>query len=332
MEPPPMQPEAVAFQSSASIPGRRQYDWWRQAVSETHLSWDLPRRTETMFNARFRQQAFGPAQLVQCACDPCSGRRGKSEIAQQKDATFGVLYILRGREHLRQAGRETVLPAGHFTIWDSTRPIEFALPDALHKITLLLPRDLLERMLPGVGDLTLAPINGQRGRGAIFAAHLRALSREGGDLPAARVSPILRATLDLLMTAADVTDVEAGTRYGQAMLSRIQSYILGNLEDPRLGPHAVAAAMGISARQLHRLFGDGETTVERWIWRQRLLRCRQELLLRSRERVSQIAFDWGFSDAAHFSRAFRQLFGESPRDYRRRRLGESPRPGGGEDI
>ncbi len=313
--------ETAEIHSSAHIAPQRQYDWWREAVSATHLSWDLPRRTESAYAATFRQQALGPAQLVQCACDPCAGRRGKPEIAQQKEPAFGILYIVKGQEHLRQAGRETTLQPGHFTLWDSTQPIEFALPDLLHKVTLLLPQDLLEGVLPRARDQIMRPISGQRGRGAIFATHLRALAREARDVPEGRVAPVLRATLDLLATALDPADDEAGSRYSQALLARIQDYILRHLEDPELNPDAVAAAMGISPRQLHRLFNAGELTVDRWIWRQRLLRCRHDLLLRPRERVSQIAFDWGFSDAAHFSRAFRELFGDSPRAYRRRLLG-----------
>ena len=34
--------------------------------------------------------------------------------------------------------------------------------------------------------------------------------------------------------------------------------------------------------------------------------------------VSEIAFAWGFNDASHFSRAFKQRFGMSPKEYRAR--------------
>jgi AraC-like DNA-binding protein len=33
--------------------------------------------------------------------------------------------------------------------------------------------------------------------------------------------------------------------------------------------------------------------------------------------ISQICFRWGFNDSAHFSRAFRNQFGLSPREHRR---------------
>ncbi len=33
--------------------------------------------------------------------------------------------------------------------------------------------------------------------------------------------------------------------------------------------------------------------------------------------ISEICFRWGFNESAHFSRAFRNEYGRSPREYRR---------------
>ena len=64
-------------------------------------------------------------------------------------------------------------------------------------------------------------------------------------------------------------------------------------------------------------------TADRWIWHQRLLRCREALAAADGTPVSQIAYRWGFSDAAHFSRAFRRAFGTAPRDFRAGRGGSA---------
>lgn len=312
-----MQSGASAIHSSTQLPGTRQYDWWRDAVSATHLPWDLPRRLEGGYRARFRQQAIGQAQIVHCACDPCEGRRGKAEIAQLQQPLFGILYILKGRESLVQAGREITLEQGSFTLWDSTRPISFGLPQDLEKITLLLPQELVAERLPRAEDLVLRPVSGQRGPGALFATHLRALAREGATLPMSGAAPVLRATLDLLATSLSTVEDETDSFYHRALRRRIQDFVLQNLADPELGPDNIARAAGISERQLHRLFQSGGHTVERWIWQQRLQRCRDDLLARPQARVSEIAFSHGFSDAAHFSRAFCDMFGVSPREFRK---------------
>ena len=312
-----MQLDAAAIHSSAELPPPRQYDWWRDAVSATHLPWDLPRRLEGGYRAKFRQQGIGAAQIVHCACDPCEGKRGKAEIAQLKEPLFGVLYVLKGRESLRQGGREIVLEQGAFTLWDSARPIEFGLPQDLEKITLLLPQASLREYLPQAEDLVMRPVSGQRGAGALFATHLRALAREGATLPVSGAAPVLRATLDLLATSFMAMEVEGGNGYRRAMRRRIQDFVLANLADPALCAEVIAAAVGISERQLHRLFQIGGMTLVRWIWQQRLQRCREDLARAPHARISEIAFAHGFSDAAHFSRAFRDMFGMSPRDFRK---------------
>ena len=50
----------------------------------------------------------------------------------------------------------------------------------------------------------------------------------------------------------------------------------------------------------------------------RLEECRKDMLdFRHRAKtITEIAFGWGFSDAAHFSHAFRKQFGISPRAFR----------------
>jgi AraC-like DNA-binding protein len=75
---------------------------------------------------------------------------------------------------------------------------------------------------------------------------------------------------------------------------------------------------GLSARYINNLFEDEETSLMRYVWRRRLENCRKELVnpVYAEHRISDIAFRWGFNDAAHFSRAFKQHFGCNPREIR----------------
>jgi AraC-like DNA-binding protein len=301
--------------SSHSVAPQQQYAWWRETVSDTHLGWDLPAKREAAFAGRIAQQSLGQSQLLLCSCDPCTGSRRRPQLAQAGEAYYGILYLLRGRERLVQAGRDIDLAPGFFTLWDSTRPIDFAVPDRLQKMTLLVPQKMLDAVLPEARNLTGRAIDGRTGIGALFATHLRALARETRDgMPAAE--PVLRATFDLLAAALQPAEAEMGSPYGEAIRGRIRDFILANLGDPELEPEMIATAIGLSLRQLHRVFAGGGATIERWIWHQRLERCRQDLLLLPKAAISQIAFRWGFSDAAHFSRSFRAQYGMTASRYR----------------
>jgi AraC-like DNA-binding protein len=308
----------VAAWSTREIVPARQFSSWREAVSATHLAWDLPARRQSVYQAAISPRMLGAASVVECVCDPCSGRRGRTEIARSSEAYYGVLYLLRGREMVRQAGREIRLEPGELTLWDSTRPIDFAIAEPLHKITLLVPQALLDRTLPGAQDQVARVVSGRSGCGALFTSHLRALARERVPLPSASFPALLGVTLDLLGCAITPA-ASAAPPYQQALLARVRAFIVEHLPDPGLAPARIAAAHGISVRHLHRLFESTGSTVERWIWQERLLRCHQALLEPGRDSISTIAFQWGFNDAAHFSRAFKRRFGVSPRQLRRRR-------------
>jgi len=85
----------------------------------------------------------------------------------------------------------------------------------------------------------------------------------------------------------------------------------------------------MSERQLHRLFQASGLTVSSWIKQARLERCAADLCdPRQRERsITEIAFEHGFNDSAHFSRSFREFCGSSAREFRSAALKESFRKG-----
>ena len=102
------------------------------------------------------------------------------------------------------------------------------------------------------------------------------------------------------------------------LLSRIRFHVLAQLSDQTLSVATVAAAFGMTSRAVSALFADNGATLSRYVWAQRLERCRkalQEPALAGRS-ITAIAFANGFSDFAHFSRALRRRYGASPREWR----------------
>ena len=95
------------------------------------------------------------------------------------------------------------------------------------------------------------------------------------------------------------------------------------LGDPSLSVGSLATELGVSESQLHRLFKTEPVTVSRYIWERRLDACSRDLLepRLAGQPLAEIAYGRGFNDAAHFSRAFRDRFGCSPREWRRQEQG-----------
>ncbi len=87
-----------------------------------------------------------------------------------------------------------------------------------------------------------------------------------------------------------------------------------------LDPAQLAAAVGVSLRHLQTLFREQDRNIADWIWRRRLESAAQRLTDPgfSHLSVGELAYSCGFSTQSHFSRRFKESYGLSPSDYRRR--------------
>lgn len=108
-----------------------------------------------------------------------------------------------------------------------------------------------------------------------------------------------------------------------ALRHRIESYIRDRIRDPELSIDKIASALRCSKRYLHMAFEASDHSIADHIWSTRLDGFRGDLARRSDQTISEIAFAWGFSSSAHFSRAFRKRFGVTPSAFRRGDRGNS---------
>ncbi|MBK1615962.1 hypothetical protein CKO44_21140 [Rubrivivax gelatinosus] len=109
-----------------------------------------------------------------------------------------------------------------------------------------------------------------------------------------------------------VVEVVAGPEGAAARQRRqAEAFILERLHDRRLDVARIAAHLGVSTRYLHQLFAGGPQVMQ-WVQEQRLQACRRELAAVNRRPVAEVAWAWGFTSAAHFSRAFKKRFGVPP--------------------
>ena len=92
---------------------------------------------------------------------------------------------------------------------------------------------------------------------------------------------------------------------------------------PRSTLAGAASALAVSRRTLQRLLADQGTTFRRELHAARV-RVAQRLLLASRESVSRIAIEVGYSSPQQLSGLFRRATGQSPTEWRSRARGRTP--------
>lgn len=106
---------------------------------------------------------------------------------------------------------------------------------------------------------------------------------------------------------------------GSAKLAEALALMQANLSEP-LPTEEVARLVGISRRQLERLFRQHlDALPSRWYLALRLQHARQ-LLRQTHQSVLQIGLGCGFASGPHFSNAYRAHFGHTPRDERGARV------------
>jgi AraC-like DNA-binding protein len=157
--------------------------------------------------------------------------------------------------------------------------------------------------------------------GDLLGAHIAALRGRLDDMTGDSVPFIMQSTSALLAGAVahlDVTAAKAASLFPSAMLARIKNFITENLVDPDLGPAMIMKHFRLPQATLYNIFSRSSTTVSDFIWQQRLRRCFDDLTDpgQAHRRISDIAYGWGFTSNAHFSRTFRRAFGCSPSEAR----------------
>ncbi|GAB2792213.1 GlxA family transcriptional regulator [Halomonas shantousis] len=141
------------------------------------------------------------------------------------------------------------------------------------------------------------------------------IGRQHGNPLAERISEYF--VCERIRMADEPQHVPLRSRFKHAPQSLVDAVLLmeANIEEP-LTTHELAEHLGISRRQLERLFKKHLQAVpSRYYLDLRLQEARK--LLRETERaVGDIALATGFSSGAHFSTAYRNHYGISPRDER----------------
>ncbi|PWR07074.1 AraC family transcriptional regulator [Micromonospora acroterricola] len=308
-------------------PGER-FGMWLDLVARTSAPLRIQSAHSDDFAARADFIDLGPIQLVEYEYPSLDATRTRKLVRRSDPELYILALTTGGVGTSSQDGRHSEIQAGEFTFYDASRPhdvchhaIEPERDQATSIIT-LIPHAALPLPPQRMAALYGGRMSGSEGIGALLAQFLLQVTGHPEQYHAADASRLGAVGLDLATTmlgrhlvAEDAVPTEVRRR---ALVTQVQAYVHRHLGDVTLSPQTVADAHHISLRSLHRLFEAEESTVASFIRDLRLARCRRDLAdpaLRGHT-VQAVAARWGFSDKAHFSRAFRAAYGTSPQAYR----------------
>ena len=292
---------------------------WSEILAATHLAFEVHRtaRTPDDFRGAVTRRSIGDLMLVDCAASPFLGHRGRAVMTPetQQEDILGFQLVCKGVETVREGARVLAVTTGDVVIWDGHTPTDVEIVEPFHKRTLLFPRNRVLAMCPRLAELRALPPLHDNGPARLLVRYMNALAVEPQLEGAAGVAAA-NAALELLRAAVEPCVPTGRDAAREAMRAEIRRYVKTHLQDPDLGPASIARAYAISVRALHALFEDVDASVAGLVRSERLARCLEDLQRPNGGSVTDIAFRWGFCDAAHFSRVFKRAFGITPSEVR----------------
>jgi AraC-like DNA-binding protein len=312
-----------------SVQQQSRFEYWRELVASEFVDLDFTRNERGVFFGSLATHQVGLNRLLLVESTSQRVIRAPDRAVGASADFYALNYLVDGNGCVTQNDNSRAVAAGEFFLFDLAAPGELELAGDFQILTLSLPRALVDRHIARAGCLCAVPVSTrQPGPGRVSMDMLQSLARNCLQMSDDDVRPLVEGLVRVTAAAfgslppASLSSPAANS----ALLTNIRNYVLCHLDEEDLSPCRIAAAHGLSERQVAKLFEPEEITLSRWLWSQRLDEARRMLSATdfAERTIKEIAHACGFKDISHFSSAFKTRFGCSPRHYRRPRPLESP--------
>ncbi|GGZ03406.1 helix-turn-helix domain-containing protein [Streptomyces poonensis] len=294
---------------------------WQDALRSWWVPVRVTVRSTSSFDAGIGAARFGYAVALTATADACRISRLRPPAVPAAHPRVCLALQRAGSGALVQGGRHTALETGDLVLIDPDLPFSLDLRSRFTIQILHLPLRAVGVPRSRLAALTGRTVPMDQGAPALAAAFVDTLATTGDRLPAPAGERLAGVGADLLAALVDELSPPAAPDEpldGNPLGAAVRGYIEQHLGDPGLTPENIAAAHGVSVRYLHRVFETEQTTLMRYVQRRRVEECARELARRRRAAptVSAVAHRWGFTNAAHFTRTFKTVYGLTPSEWR----------------
>ena len=190
----------VVLDTRSSVPDRR-LAVWQDIVCDTFVGLDCRSDMHDGFWGSVSQTMIGPVSSTRV--ESCAQRvlRTPSRISRASDDFVLVAVGTSGVNGVFQDGREAVMSAGQFVIYDTTRPYELRFDDSFSQMVFQIPRKLLHQRVGSFDTLTATTFSGELPLERLACEFLLGMSKTIDEIDSATATRLLDQALDLVAMA-----------------------------------------------------------------------------------------------------------------------------------
>ncbi|MFC3052000.1 helix-turn-helix domain-containing protein [Kordiimonas pumila] len=289
--------------------------------------------TDLIPETTYKNDFGGMIETVDCAglkisritAEAQKVHRSFREIEKSKSNTVYLNVHLGGTARVLHSNGTTNLRLGDCILVDPRQPYVLEFESPFRQLCIQLPEWSLREQLDAPLETALGQsfsMTSRTGKVLLAALELMLLEADSGT--------VLESSAELFMQVMNHSLNEAirGPLNGDSqttaktgLATRLRQYIGQNFRDENITPNEAAAALNCSLRNIHKTCQTMGTTFGKLILDARLSAAAQALAYTKypQARISDVAFDSGFSDISHFCKVFRVRFGVSPTEFRKQR-------------
>jgi AraC-like DNA-binding protein len=298
------------------------YQSYSDAVRRTifPMEFQFANDATEQFYCRFVTRRFGALEMTSSFSTARVLGHRREHLNRDIPDEFVLVIVQSGLVRRKQFGRSVETPAGYMSLIHSRSAYESEQVMPTGALYLKIPGCQLRAAIRIPEDFCAVALDARKGLNAAFCGFLTSIWKERDVLTEEDKDLLSKKSLDMLSMV--LSKHECGrlpaTSHSSVHLNKALRYIESHLNDPALSVSRVAQELAVSRNHLYTIFRD-KGPPGHMIFSMRLEQCRQAFAddRRAHLRIVDIAFDMGFKDVAHFSRAFKAKFGVPPRTYRK---------------
>ncbi|MGC2043521.1 MAG: AraC family transcriptional regulator, partial [Pseudolabrys sp.] len=307
--------------STADLPEKDRVAMWRDHYCRMVMKLDIEPINDAPLECSILTRALPGVQIMSTAMSPTRITRTREFLA---DSNGDLIFIINqsGSVNARARNRDILLREGDALLMSTGEVKVFDRSVHGGSLSFRIPRSSLSSIVADVDDVVMQLIPQNTEALKLLAGYAAPLFN---DITLA--TPEFRRTAvnhlhDLVALALGAAHDSAGLPGGRgvpaARLRMAKAYIIENSNRRDLSVGGVAAHLGLTPRNLQRLFESEGTTFSEFLLAQRLSRAHRMLTepRLAQSAVGAIAYDAGFGDLSYFNRSFKRRYGTTPRDVR----------------